>query len=190
VAVGIPPEYERAIARWGHLADAEARKYGETGESLLAKLGAGESGFRMEAVSSAGARAAYQFMPGTRAEFVRDYSVDPWRTPDEAVHGAALFLRDRGLAGYNPGGGQSYIDYILGQQVTGIPRGRGSAGAGERRGGSVPAGAAPPGQIVDDERRSTLVRFLLTVVFVLAGLAIASFGSARAFGLRRQGAAA
>src|SRR3712207_1028347 len=103
MAVAIPPQYQAAIAKYGHLADAEARKWGETGESLLAKLGAGESGFRMSAVSSAGARGGYQFMPGTRAAYMKRYGVDPWASPDAAVHAAALFMRDTGLKGYNPG---------------------------------------------------------------------------------------
>lgn len=189
MAVGVPPDYRDAIARYGRLADAEAAKWGETGESLLAKVLGGESGFRMRAVSSVGARGAGQFMPGTREEFVEQYGVDPWASPDSAVLGTAIFLRDRGLRKYNPGGGQEYLDYILGQQVTGVPRGRAGRATGQRA-PSVPDDAAPAGEVVDEEGRSTLLKIVITVGFVLGGLVLAGLGTTRALGARAKAGAA
>jgi hypothetical protein len=119
---GVPKEWQAAIIKYGPMADKEARKYKQpNGATLIAKVIKGESGFRTGTgiVSSAGAKGAGQFMPGTRAEFITKYNVDPWSTNiDTAVKAVGLFLRDRGLAAYNPGGGQGYINYILGQDVT------------------------------------------------------------------------
>jgi hypothetical protein len=97
------------------------KRYHISGPELLAKLAKGESGFSMGAVSSAGARGGTQFMPGTRADFIKRFGVDAWKNPDSAVHAAALYLAHdpRGLAGYNPGMG-SYTSYILGQKVGGL----------------------------------------------------------------------
>ena len=87
------------------------------GATLLLKIASGESSFNMKAVSSAGAGGATQFIPTTRQSYISQYGVDPWKSPDEAIHATALFLKHQGLAAYNPGGGQGYIDYILGQSV-------------------------------------------------------------------------
>lgn len=142
----VPKEYAKAIARYGPKIDKLAQsKYGVSGEALLAKLLAGESGFSMSAVSSAGARAAAQFMPTSR-QAVIDFTngkIDPWRSPAEAVAGAVIHLKGKlgnatGLEGYNPGGGQAYVNYILSQNVNGIPdagdpaslKGAADAGAG------------------------------------------------------------
>jgi membrane-bound lytic murein transglycosylase B len=181
VATEIPPQYAASIRRWGRLADAEARKWGLTGEQLLAKLLAGESGFRMDAVSSAGARAAGQFMPETRAEFIRVYGVDPWGSVDDAVHSAALFMRDRGLDSYNPGGGQEYIDYILGQDVAGVGKGPLSRlTRGRSRERSTPTTS---GEVFGPEQRSGALRALLWVVFVFGGAILSLAGFARLTGV-------
>jgi hypothetical protein len=67
-------------------------------------------------------------MPGTRADFLRRYGVDPWASPDQAVHATKLYLQHdpEGLAGYNPGM-PSYTKYILDQQVGGVSNGGGSS---------------------------------------------------------------
>ena len=142
----------RAAARYGHLVDDIAATYRNpvngrplSGQALLRKLVKGESGGSMTAVSSAGARAAAQFMPGTRQAVLAKTGgkVDPWRSIGEAVHAAAMHLRGdlghrKGLEGYNPGD-PTYTNYILGQRVG--PGRRGRSG----RAASAPAasGAAP-----------------------------------------------
>jgi hypothetical protein len=113
-----PPVWTKAAERWGYLAEGQAHRYGvANGATLLLKIASGESGFNQKAVSSAGARGGTQFIASTRQSFIDQYGVDPWKSPDEAMHAAALFMKHSGLAAYNPGGGQEYIDYILGQKV-------------------------------------------------------------------------
>lgn len=112
----------QAIAYYGPLVDKVASKYGISGSALLAKLVQGESGGNPKAVSSAGAKGLTQFMPGVRKAFLDAYGVDAYRSPGEAVYAATLHLRGKlghgiGLEGYNPGGGQQYVKYILGQKV-------------------------------------------------------------------------
>lgn len=114
----------RAAQRYGPALDRVASRYGISGTALLVKLAQGESGFNQGAVSSAGARGATQFMPGTRASFVQKYGVDPYKSPEEAVHAASIYLRKSGLAAYNPGD-PNYSRYILGQKV-------GAVGGGPR----------------------------------------------------------
>lgn len=117
---GVPKDWQAAVWQYGSLADAEAKKYKQpNGATLIAKVIMGESHFNPGAVSSAGAKGAGQFMDYTRARYLQRYGVDAWsRTPDQAVHAVALFLNKEGLARYNPGGGQGYINYILGQPVS------------------------------------------------------------------------
>ena len=119
----------RAARRYGASVDHIASRYVNpvtgkrlSGAALLAKIVSGESSFNRNSVSPVGARGLAQFMPSSRAEAIRRFGVDPWRSPDEAVHAAALHLRGKingstGLEGYNPGGGQSYVNYILRQRV-------------------------------------------------------------------------
>lgn len=45
-------------------------------------------------VSSAGARTPYQFIPSTRAAFIRKYRLDPWADPTQATNAAAVHLSD------------------------------------------------------------------------------------------------
>jgi hypothetical protein len=133
--VTVPKPYRKAIAKYGAKLDGYARKtYGISGAALLAKTLAGESNFNMNAVSSADARGAAQFIPGTRQVVISKTGgkIDPWRSPAEAVAGAYLHLSGKlgnapGLSGYNPGGGQAYVNYILGQSVGGIPEGNAGA---------------------------------------------------------------
>lgn len=133
----------KAARKYGPRVDELARRrYGISGEALLDKLIQGESGDRRNAVSSKGARGKAQFMPGTRQAALR-YGVDPWKGSDQAVHAAELHLEGRltgskGLEGYNPGGGRGYVDYILGQKIGNVSKGRGSrTGPVSQRGGSV-----------------------------------------------------
>lgn len=123
-----------AAARYGPSLDHIARRYTNpvtgqrlSGEALILKTLEGESRAlsnpeaAARAVSSAGARKWGQFMPGTRAEMVKRFGVDPWRSPEEAVKAMSLHLRGKlghrpGLEGYNPGD-SSYPSYILGQRV-------------------------------------------------------------------------
>lgn len=138
--VALSKETLRAVRKHGRdggeLDKLSRKLYGISGTALLAKLIKGESGDRNEAVSSAGARGKGQFMPGTRQEVLRKFGVDPWKDSDSAAKAASLHLRGKlghnvGLAGYNPGGGQSYVNYILNQKVGDV-----------RQGGRAPAGAA------------------------------------------------
>lgn len=125
-------ETRQAIAKYGPNVNKLARRrYGISGQQLLSKLITGESGGRKNAVSSAGARGEGQFMPGTRNVARQKYGIDPWRSSDEAVHATELHLRgkltgSKGLEGYNPGGGSTYVKYILGQKVGKDSRGSSS----------------------------------------------------------------
>lgn len=127
----------RAFDKYGASVDAIAGKYVNpvtgkrlTGAALLAKLVKGESGNRGDRTSSAGAKGFAQFTAGSRAVAISKFGIDPWAGPDSAVHAAALHLRGHingstGLEGYNPGGGQAYVNYILGQHVGHIAGGDG-----------------------------------------------------------------
>lgn len=131
--MGLSQQTLRAVRRYGPGVDGLARhRYGISGEALLAKLVLGESGDRMGAVSSAGARGKAQFTAGSRATAIRRFGIDPWRSTDEAVHAAVLHLRgkingSKGLEGYNPGD-PSYPHYILSRKVGNV--GQGSTGGG------------------------------------------------------------
>lgn len=178
MAVGVPTEFRGPIARHGPSVDAIARsKYGISGQTLLAKLLKGESSFNMGAVSSANARGAAQFIPGTRRALLERFGVDPWRSPEEAVHGAALHLRGElghatGLEGYNPGGGQGYVRYILSQDVAGVPAGS-------------PAAAAPAaGGLISTEQRQSIKRAIVWITLATVGLVFAGLGLSRSVGVR------
>jgi hypothetical protein len=122
-----------AIAKYGPSVQALAEKrYGISGEALLAKLAQGESGAISDPaaarnkVSRAGARGWTQFTAGSRREAIARYGIDPWSSPDAAFHAASLHLRGKingstGLEGYNPGDPQ-YTDYILRQHVGDVHR--------------------------------------------------------------------
>ena len=73
-----------------------------------------ESGGDHGAVSPKGARGLTQFMPATRQEMIQRHGVDPWRSPQEAIKGAEIYLQQQidlfkdpklGLAAYNWGAG-------------------------------------------------------------------------------------
>lgn len=129
--MALSPDTLKAIGKYGRRVDGIARKkYGISGEALLAKLVKGESGDRMGAVSSAGARGKAQFIASTRNAVVKRYGIDPWRSTDEAVKAATIHLRGelgnaKGLEGYNPGD-PNYPKYILAQKVGDV---RGQSGA-------------------------------------------------------------
>lgn len=132
------------------------RRYGISGDALLAKTEKGESGGRGGAVSNKGARGWMQFMPGTRAAVKAKYGIDPWRSRGEAREAAVLHMLGKlghaeGLEGYNPGGGQQYVNYILGQKVGGqTGRTRAAASGATRR----VTDTLPGGPVVD--RRAAL----------------------------------
>lgn len=114
-------DIQRAYADLENLA---RKRYGISGSTLLAKLEKGESGGKGNAKSVAGAKGWYQFMPGTRQAVLQKYGIDPWRSEREARDAAVLHLTGRlghakGLEGYNPGGGQQYVRYILDQKAGG-----------------------------------------------------------------------
>lgn len=153
-------QFKRAAAKYGHLVDGIGHRYSKnlTGAELLLKVAKGESSFDMGAVSSAGARGATQFMPGSRQEAIKKYGVDPWKNPDQAMHGAALHLLgkingSKGLEGYNPGS-SSYPAYILGQKVGKVkdaPGGKDAPATGKP--GKFDAGTPPtltPGKTEQD----------------------------------------
>lgn len=122
---------KRAAAKYGRLIDRAGVRYTNpvtgkplSGAALLLKTASGESGFDDDATSGAGAHGRLQFMPGTRDAVLKATGgkVDPYGSIDEAYHAAALHLTGKlghrkGLEGYNPGGGQEYVNYILGQKV-------------------------------------------------------------------------
>jgi hypothetical protein len=141
----------QAAARYGPLVNHLARnRYGVSGQTLLRRLVIGESGDDPHAVSPVGARGRTQFMPGTRADVLRKYGIDPWRSADEAVHAAALHLLgkvngSKGLEGYNPGD-PGYAQYILSQRAGGhdLPVRGGSQHPGVLPGTTRGPGSSPP----------------------------------------------
>lgn len=122
-----------AAARWGHTVDSIASRYTDpvtgkrlSGQALLLKTAQLESGAltnpnARHAVSSAQAKGWAQFTPGSRATAISKFGIDPWRSPDEAIHAMALHLRGKingstGLEGYNPGMPE-YPALVLGTKV-------------------------------------------------------------------------
>ncbi|HET6570409.1 MAG TPA: lytic transglycosylase domain-containing protein [Solirubrobacterales bacterium] len=175
---GAPRAYVEAAERWGYLAEGQAHKYGvANGATLLLKIASGESSFNMKAVSSAGARGATQFIPTTRQSYISQYGVDPWKSPDEAIHATALFLKHQGLAAYNPGGGQGYIDYILGQPV---------GAKGGARTAPSPSSQQPSASSSSPEGAQGALRHIgLVATLVLGGAALIGLGVTRVFGSAR-----
>jgi hypothetical protein len=97
------------------------RNYGISGKKLMAKQTAGEFGGSSTAtgrgkVSSAGARGPGQFIPSTRAAYIKQYGVDPWKSDKAAFKGMMIHDMGTGVAGYNPGM-PTYTNYILGQKI-------------------------------------------------------------------------
>lgn len=149
---------QAAYARYGRTVDSIAQRYVNpitgtrlSGASLLAKLVQGESGGRRDAVSSAGARAWAQFVPSSRAIAIQKYGVDPWRSPDEAVHAASLHLRGKingstGLEGFNPGD-PTYPAYILSQKVGAPTRATGGQAQASAVAQANGQGGYQPGQL-------------------------------------------
>ena len=110
---GPPPAWATGLGddglRWAAAIDASAARHGLDGR-LLAAVVWTESGFRPEAVSSAGALGLAQLMPDT----ARGLGVDP-RDPLDNLDGGARYLRlqldafgrvDLALAAYNAGPGR------------------------------------------------------------------------------------
>lgn len=184
----IPPNYEAAFIRWGYLADREAKKYGlPNGATLLAKIGYIESRYskNMKITSYAGAQGPMQFMPETRAEWIRRYGLDPWKSVDEAVHSAGIFMKTLGLDSYNPGS-STYIDEVL-QAPVSIGADKVAAGPAQlltgarERVGSTAAAAKGAATSSTDSGESFL-RFLVTVAIGLGGAALVGIGVGRAAG--------
>lgn len=117
------PEIRRAIVKHAPRVERLAReRYGISGEALLSKVIEGESSEDHDAVSTADAKSITQFIPSTREDFVKRFGIDPWRSKEEAVLAATMHLDGKhgytaGLEGYNPGGGEAYVRYILDQPV-------------------------------------------------------------------------
>ena len=97
----IPTGALQAAQRYGPLVNQIAQGYRDpytghplSGTALLLKLSKGENNLQMGgAPSSAGARGATQFTPGSRDVVIQKFGIDPWRSYDEAFHAAALHLR-------------------------------------------------------------------------------------------------
>ena len=156
----------QAAVRFGPSVDHIAAQYTNpvtggrlSGTALLLKVLQGESSAltnpnARHEVSSTGAKGWAQFMPSSRAVAIQKYGVDPWASPEQAVHAAALHLRGKingstGLEGYNPGS-SSYPQYILGQKVGATHEGSGGAGAPRPTSGPVVSsgGAGPTFDVV------------------------------------------
>jgi hypothetical protein len=181
VAAAVPRVWREAAERWGYLAEGQAHRYGlRNGATLLAKIASGESGFNQGAVSSAGARGGTQFIASTRQEYIEKYGVDPWKSPDEAMHAAAIFMHTTGLAGYNSGGGQEYIDYILHQPVSIAHQGAQRLPGGKR----ASARSKPPSSSSSSSSGlgGDLMHIGLVGVLVLGGAAMIGLGATRILG--------
>lgn len=153
MAVDLHPDIVRAInnfastpmgRKYGRFAK---KRYGVSGKKLMAKTVAGEFGGRSTKsgrgiVSSAGARGPAQFIPSTRAGYIQQYGVDPWKDDASAIKGMAIHHMGTGVEGYNPGM-PTYKDYILGQKINpddirALRTGSGAGGGGGRRSGGRP----------------------------------------------------
>jgi Transglycosylase SLT domain len=72
-----------------------AREVGDVPASVLLALSGQESNYgQNQGPSSAGARGITQFIPSTRASFIQEYGVDPWKGPKEAFKATALYLKE------------------------------------------------------------------------------------------------
>lgn len=127
----------------GRKYDRMARaKYGKSGVALAAKEVIGESGGNENATSSAGAHGLTQFMPATRAEYIKKYGVDAWKNAPSAIKAMMLYqVAGKGVESYNPGM-PTYAKYILSQRIDPATNKalirRGSKGGGSTAGtGSV-----------------------------------------------------
>ena len=181
----VPRVWREAAERWGYLAEGEAHRYGlPNGATLLAKIASGESGFNQHAVSSAGARGGTQFIGSTRQAYIEKYGVDPWKSPDDAMHAAAIYMKTSGLSAYNPGGGQEYISYILGQPVSVAHQLRGGiAHKGRPRSASPHSRApAPSSSSGGGNFGDQLLHIGLVGVLVLGGAGMIGLGAQRMLG--------
>lgn len=164
-----------AIAKYAPTVQAMAEKrYGISGAALIAKTLQGESAAISDPsaakgkVSSAGARGWAQFMPSSRREAIKKFGIDPWSSPEEAVHAMTLHLRGKingstGLEGYNPGD-PNYPKYILAQKVGDVHAlaGDGASSGGTLVGGSSSPAASALGGAFDPGQRGSLSQMLQT----------------------------
>jgi hypothetical protein len=176
----VPRAYREAAERWGYLAEGQAHKYGvANGATLLLKIAYVESGLGANlGPSSAGARGPTQFMPATRAAYIRQYHVDPWKNPDEAFHGTGLFMKHTGLGGYNSGS-STYIHEVL------------SAPVSVGRQGSHPSALPPPTSTKPPPPKPSsvqgdLMHVGLVGVLVLGGAGLVLFGTTRVLGTSKR----
>lgn len=129
------------------------KRYGMSGKRLLAKVAAVEGGGSIDentvATSYAGAKGPFQFIASTRAAYISQYGVDPWKSDRQAAKGAMIHLKGTGVAGYNPGM-STYEGLVLNAKVdtrplrTGKVRGGAEvAGKGGGRHGGYPSVSVP-----------------------------------------------
>jgi membrane-bound lytic murein transglycosylase B len=181
----IPSDYQRALERWGYLADQEAKKYGlPNGATLIAKIAYVESGMtqNLGITSSAGAQGPTQFMPSTRESFIKQYGVDPWGSVEAAIHATGIFMKTLGLAQYNPGS-STYISEVLHAPVSvGAEGNAGAAISSRSTGAAKPADPRAPKAGAAASGSSGPMSFLITAVLVLGGIGLVALGAMRAVG--------
>ena len=177
----IPRAAKQAAERWGYLAEGQAHRYGvKNGASLLLKIAYVESGLGANlGPSSAGARGWTQFEPSTRAAYIKQYGVDPWKNADEAFHATALFMKHTGLAGYNPGSA-TYIHEVLKAPVGLSSQSPASAHPGLSRAKE----AVKPAPEEETSLSEDLMHFGLVGVLVLGGGGMILFGTTRLLGTK------
>lgn len=173
MAVDLHPDIVKAIRDLGATSlgrkyDRWSRKrYGVSGAMLAAKTVAGEFGGRSTksgrgVVSSAGARGPAQFIPSTRAQYMKQYGIDPWADDRQAIEAMVRHHMNTGVEGYNPGM-PTYKDYILGQKIVAEDR----KGIRQRGAGRAPSTDVEleqrviPGQSFEAERQAARRDLLL-----------------------------
>lgn len=171
MAAKVPRKFRGPIASEGAKIDRwSRRKYGISGPRLLAKLGQGESGFKANRTSYAGAREEFQFIPSTRNAILKETGADAYGSPASKTRAARILLRRGGLRGYNPGD-PSYPAYILHQAVS--LQGVLDAAAAGRHSDSFTFRntkvSTTPGVDRGDERRKAILSYVLAQSHQSAG---------------------
>jgi hypothetical protein len=178
----VPKAAQEAAERWGHLAEGQAHKYGlPNGATLLLKIAYVESGLGKNlGPSSAGARGWTQFTPETRAAYIRQYHVDPWKNVDEAFKATAIFMQKTGLGGYNPGS-STYIHEVLSAPVSSA-----------HQGATHPTAMPPPASTPSSEEKGSggfggdLMHIGLVGVLVIGGVGMIGLGAMRMLGTAQR----
>lgn len=78
---------------WSDLAVKYAKKHGVPEDLALGVLLKGEQ-TNADEISESGAKTPFQFVPGTRKQFIDTYNIDPWASPDAAAESAAIHLKE------------------------------------------------------------------------------------------------